>query len=135
VTVASPCVTEIPSIVLEGEIDPGTVIALQRRINVMLDAGQRRIVVDLSAVTILGGATVGLFCGAVRCLTRRGATLAIVGSPPRVHRVLDMAAIDGVKLHRSESAALIGRLDDPSRGASRAVLFSSLDPERGATGA
>jgi anti-anti-sigma factor len=136
VTFASPRVTEIPSIVLEGEIDPGMVIALQRRIVEAINAGQRRVVVDLSAVTVLlGGATIDLLCGALRWLTRRGATLAIVGSPPRVHRVLDMAAIDGVKLHRSESAALIGRLDDPSRGASRAVLFSSLDPERGATGA
>jgi hypothetical protein len=42
VTFASPCVTEIPSIVLEGEIGPGTVIALQRRIVEALNTGQRR---------------------------------------------------------------------------------------------
>jgi anti-sigma B factor antagonist len=116
VTFASPCVTEIPSIVLEGEIDPGAVIALQRRISVLLDGGQRRIVVDLSAVTVLGGATIDLFCGALRWLTRRGAALAIVGAPPHVHRVLDMSAIDGVELHPSESAALSGALATP-RGA------------------
>ena len=103
-TFASPCVTEIPSIVLEGEIDPGTVIALQRRVVEALDAGQRRVVVDLSAVTVLGGATVDLLCGALRWLTRRGATLAIVGGPPRVHRVLELCAIDGVELHQSVSA-------------------------------
>jgi len=115
VTFASPCVTEIPSIVLEGEIDPGAVIALQRRIVEALDAGQRRVVLDLSAVTVLGGATIDLLCGALRWLTRRGATLAIVGGPPRVHRVLELCAIDGVKLHQSESAALVGRCGEATR--------------------
>lgn len=104
-TFALPCVTEIPSIVLEGKIDPGAVIALQRRIVEALDAGQRRVVVDLSAVTVLGGATIDLLCGALRWLTRRGATLAIVGGPPRVHRVLELCSIDGVELHQSVSAA------------------------------
>ena len=79
-TFESPWVTEIPSIVLEGEIDPGMVIALQRRIVEAINAGQRRVVVDLSAVTVLlGGATIDLLCGALRWLTCRGATLAIVG--------------------------------------------------------
>jgi anti-anti-sigma factor len=105
VTFALPCVTEIPSIVLEGKIDPGAVIALQRRIVEALDAGQRRVVVDLSAVTVLGGGTIDLLCGALRWLTRRGATLAIVGGPPRVHRMLELCAIDGVELHQSVSAA------------------------------
>jgi anti-anti-sigma factor len=105
VTFALPCVTEIPSIVLEGKIDPGGVIALQRRIVEALEAGQRRVVVDLSAVTVLGGATIDLLCGALRRLTRRGATLAIVGGPPRVHRMLELCAIDGVELHQSVSAA------------------------------
>jgi anti-sigma B factor antagonist len=113
VTFASPCVTEIPSIVLEGEIDPGAVIALQRRIVEALDAGQRRVVVDLSAVTVLGGATIDLLCGALRSLTRRRATLAIVGGPPRVHRVLELCAIDGVELHQSVSAARPAALATP----------------------
>jgi anti-sigma B factor antagonist len=116
VTCASPRVTGIPSIVLEGEIDPGAVIALQRRIVEAVNAGQRRVVVDLSAVTVLGGATIDLLCGALRWLTRRGATLAIVGGPPRVHRVLELCAIDGVELHQSVSAARPAALATP-RGA------------------
>jgi anti-sigma B factor antagonist len=116
VTFESPWVTEIPSIVLEGEIDPGAVIALQRRIVEALDAGQRRVVVDLSAVTVLGGATIDLLCGALRWLTRRGATLAIVGGSPRLHRVLELCAIDGVELHQSVSAARPAAVATP-RGA------------------
>ena len=105
--------SDCPSIVLEGEIDPGAVIALQRRIVEALNVGQRRVVVDLSAVTVLGGATVDLLCGALRWLTRRGATLAIAGGPPRVHRVLELCAIDGVALHQSVSAARPAALATP----------------------
>jgi anti-anti-sigma factor len=105
VTFAPPCVTEIPSIVLEGEIDPRMVIELQRRVVEALDAGQRRVVVDFSAVTVRGGATSHLLCGALRRLTGRGATLAIVGGSPRVHCVLELGAIDGVELHETVSAA------------------------------
>jgi anti-anti-sigma factor len=105
VTFASPCVTEIPSIVLEGEIDPRMVIALQGRVVEALNAGQRRVVVDLIAVTVLGGATLDLLCAALRRLTHRGATLAFVGGSPRVHCALELFAIDGVELHQSASAA------------------------------
>ena len=114
-TFESAYVTEIPSIVLEGEIDPGAVIALQRRIVEALNVGQRHVVVDLSAVTVLGGATIDLFCGALRWLTRRGATLAIIGGPPRAQRVLELCAIDGVEQHPSVSAALSVRLGDATR--------------------
>jgi anti-anti-sigma factor len=99
VTIASPSVTEIPSIVLEGEIDPGAVIAIQRRVVEALDAGQRRVVVGSTPVTVLGGATVDLLCGALRWLTRRGTTIAIAGGRPQVRRVLERCAIDGVELH------------------------------------
>jgi anti-anti-sigma factor len=113
VTFASPCVTEIPSIVLEGEIDPRMVIALQRRVVEALNAGQRRVVVDLSAVTVLGGATIDLLCGALRRMTRRGATLAFVGGSPRVDCVLVLFAIDGVELHQTASAARPAALATP----------------------
>jgi anti-anti-sigma factor len=117
VTCASPGVTEIPSIVLEGEIDPGAVIALQRRIVEAINAGRRRVVVDLSAVTPLGGATIDQLCGAWRWLTRSGATLAIVGGPPRVHRVLELCATDGGELHQSVSAAWPAAADATRRTA------------------
>jgi hypothetical protein len=62
VTFASPCVTEIPSIVLEGEIDPGAVM------------------------------------------------------PPRVRRVLELCAIDGVELHQSVTAARPAAVATPRGG-------------------
>ena len=41
------------TLVIEGEIDPGAVIALQRQISGALDSGQRRIVIDPSALTLM----------------------------------------------------------------------------------
>jgi anti-anti-sigma factor len=75
-------------IALAGEIDPGMVIALHRRIDRALDAGASYVVLDLGAVTVLGGQTVSVLCGALRRLARRGATISIAGSPPHVQRVL-----------------------------------------------
>jgi len=62
----------LDSLDLEGEIRPRAVIAMQRRIAEALSVDPRRVVVDLSAVTVLGRATIELFCAALRWLTRRG---------------------------------------------------------------
>jgi ABC-type transporter Mla MlaB component len=115
VTFESPWVTEIPSIVLEGEIDPGAVIALQRRIVEALNAGQRRVVVDLSAVTVLGGAPIDLLCGALRWLTCRGATLAIVGgAATRASRARTVRDRWGRAVPERERRP-VGRLGDATR--------------------
>jgi anti-anti-sigma regulatory factor len=106
VTYMLPRVTEVSTVVLEGEIDPAAVLALQRRLGAALHAGQRRIVVDLGAVTVLGAQTVSRFCAMLRRLTGGGATVAIVGAPVLVRRVLELWAIDGLELYPSVSAAL-----------------------------
>ena len=57
---------------LGGAIDPWMLIALHRRITDALDAGDDRVVLDLSAVTVLGGVTVGVLCGVLRRLALGG---------------------------------------------------------------
>jgi anti-anti-sigma factor len=99
-------VTEISTVVLEGEIDPATLLALQRQVSDALRVGQRRVVVDLRAVTVPGAQTVSLLYAVLHRLNRRGARLAIVGAPASVGRVLELCAIDGLELHPSVSAAL-----------------------------
>ena len=86
-TFESPCATETGLLSLQGEIGPGAVIALRRQMSAMLDAGQPRIVVDLSAVTVLGGPTLSLLGGVLRLANRRG-QIEIAGGPPRVHQLL-----------------------------------------------
>jgi anti-anti-sigma factor len=99
-------------IALKGEVDPGTVIALQRTINRALDSGRGRVVIDLGAVSGVGTQTLSLFCGALRRL-KSGAVLVIVGADPRVRRVLEVCAIDGLALYPTINAALASA-DDPA---------------------
>jgi anti-anti-sigma factor len=104
-TLTRPGVNEVWVIALEGEVDPGKVIALQRKINRALDSGRGRVIIDLGAVRSVGAQTLSLFCGALRRLNR-GAALAIVGADPRVRRVLEGCAIDGLALYPTINAAL-----------------------------
>jgi anti-anti-sigma factor len=97
-------VSEVWVIALEGKVDPGTVIALQRKINRALDSGSGGVVIDLGAVSV-GAQTLSLFCGALRRL-RGGAVLAIVGADPRVRRVLELCAIDQLALYPTINDAL-----------------------------
>jgi len=92
---------------LGGAIDPWMVIALHRRITGALDAGADRVVLDLTAVTVLAGQTVGLLCGVLRRLARRGARLAVAGGPAHVQRALELCAIDRLERYPTGDAALI----------------------------
>ena len=104
-TFTGPEVSEVWVIALEGEVDPGMVIALQRKINRALDSGSGGVVIDLGAVSGVGAQTLSLFCGALRRL-KGGAGLAIVGADPRVRRVLELCAIDRLALYPTISDAL-----------------------------
>jgi anti-anti-sigma regulatory factor len=99
VTYSTARVTEVSTIVLEGEIGPAMVIAMHRQVCDALPGGRRQVVVDLRAVTVLGGQTASSFCAVLRRLTHRGATLDIVGAPAPVARVLELSAIPGLEIH------------------------------------
>ncbi len=64
-----------------GREQPGMVIAPQHRMDRVLDAGDRRAVLDLGEVTVLGGQAVSVHCGALHHLARRGATIASAATP------------------------------------------------------
>jgi anti-sigma B factor antagonist len=100
-------------IALAGEIDPAMVIALHRRIDRALDAGDSRVVLDLGGVTVLGGQTVSVLCTALCRLARRGAAIAIAGSPAHLKRVLERLAIDRLEHYSSAEAALLAALLNP----------------------
>jgi anti-anti-sigma regulatory factor len=106
---------EVQTLAVKGEIDPGTVDALQRRTSDALDAGYRRIAIDLSAVTLVLGVQTSLMLGgALRRLTSRTATLAIVAGPPAVRRVLELCAIDGIAFYPDLDAAMSALTPHPA---------------------
>jgi anti-anti-sigma factor len=132
-TFSFPRAAEIATVVLEGEIGPAVVVALQRQVDAAFDAGQRRIVVDLRAVTVLDAQTVSMFCAALRRLKRSGATLAIVGVPSPVGRVLELCAIAGLELQPSAGAHVFaferstGAHASPRWRDARTALLSVID--------
>lgn len=95
-TCRTPRVTEIAIVVVADRVDPPSVTALQRRIALAVAVG-RAVVVDLRAVSDLGGHGMDLLLDALRDVIRGGATLAIAGGRP---------AIDGIESHPSLGAAL-----------------------------
>jgi len=105
-TYTLPQVTDASIIALEGEIGPAAVIALQRRIIRALDSRHPRIVVDVTGATGPGGATLQLFCGALRFVSRCGATLALAGCPAEMRRAIDLCGLRGVEFHPTVHAAL-----------------------------
>jgi anti-anti-sigma regulatory factor len=99
-------------IALEGELDPGMMIALQPKINGALNGRRGRVVIDLGPVTDVGAQTLSLFGSALRRLNRSTA-LAIVGANPGVPSVLERCAIDGFALYLTVNATLAARDDRP----------------------
>lgn len=87
-----------PTIALEGHVDGEKVEALERRLADVVSRGQTRIVLDLSAVTLLNVPTLSSFCRVLRQAGRAGATLAVAGGPPHARRTIAVCAIDGVEL-------------------------------------
>ena len=80
-------VAEVPTVVLDGEIDPRELTAFEPTVCAALDAGQQRVVVNLHTVSVLGAPALSLFCATLRRLAGRGAALTIVGAPEPVERV------------------------------------------------
>jgi anti-anti-sigma regulatory factor len=96
-------------IALEGRVDPEEICMLERRIAGALADGHRRIVVDLTAVTLLVLPALSPFCRVLRHATRDGATVAIVGGHPHVRRTIELRAIWGVELRPTESAKTLSQ--------------------------
>jgi anti-anti-sigma regulatory factor len=125
-----PHLTGAVVIPLEGEVGPAAVIALQRRVARALAGGQRRVIVDLGAVSGLGGQTLSLFCGVLRYLSRRGATLAIAGGPAGVRRLAARCDLGGVELHPTIDAAL-GAVTAQAHLGARGVAGGGRPPPAG----
>ena len=89
-----------PTIAIEGQVDDETVEALQRRLAEALTRGHARIVLDLSAVTLMSVPTLSSFCRVLRQAGRAGAMLAVAGGPPHARRTIAVCAFDGVELQQ-----------------------------------
>lgn len=86
-------------VLVDGELDLMTVVALQRQIAQRGDDARRGgVTVDLGAVTVRGTHGVSLLCGALRRLTREGARITVVGATPYLRKALELCQVHGLEL-------------------------------------
>ena len=101
--VAPAAATATPSearyvVALEGHVDPEAIRDLQRRVATAIARGHNRLVIDLSAVTLLVLPALSPFCRLLRDGARDGVRFTMVGGHRHVRRTVELCAIDGVEL-------------------------------------
>jgi len=98
-------------LVASGEIDYAASPQLRERIAEHVDAGRRRLVLDLSTVTFIDSTAIGVLMGVVLRLRELGdGSLALVCADEnrRVLRIFEIAGIDGlIDVHSSREEALL----------------------------
>ena len=81
-----------PAVVLavSGEVDIATWPKLVRQLHTLMDAGERQVVVDMSAVELIDASGIGALVGAA-CIARdAGGTIALARPSRAVLRLLDI---------------------------------------------
>jgi len=81
---------------LSGEVDLYTAPELKERLGRAIDAGKHRIVVDLSATTLIDSTALGVLVGGVKRLRPEGGAIAIVCDEPNVRKVFEITGLDRV---------------------------------------
>ncbi|MFI4946020.1 MAG: STAS domain-containing protein [Burkholderiales bacterium] len=72
-----------------------------------VEAGARKLVIDLGAVSYLDSASIGCLMDVHRLLQEKGGTLRLSGLQPRVETMISMTGVHKiVPLHRDEEGAL-----------------------------
>jgi anti-sigma B factor antagonist len=97
-------------LVVGGEIDFAASPKLKRSMAEHIDAGARRLILDLSTVTFIDSTAIGVLVGAVMRLHQLGGgSLAVVCSEDneRVLQIFEIAGVDSlIALYRSREQAL-----------------------------
>lgn len=101
---------DVAVVIAGGEIDYAASPQLKARIAEHVDAGRRRLVLDLSTVTFIDSTAIGVLMGAVMKLDELGGgSVAIVCAEEnkRVLRIFEIAGIDSlIDLHGSREQAI-----------------------------
>lgn len=90
-----------------GELDFDVAPAFKRSLISSIDAGDRQLVIDLSAVTFIDSTAIGVLVGAVKRLTALGGSLGVVCDNDDVRGIFEAVGIENViQLHRCDADAL-----------------------------
>lgn len=93
----------------EGDIDFSHAAEFKNAIVGALDDGHEQLVIDLTAVTHVDSAALGVLVGAVKRLQGRG-RVSVVSSSPDLRRVLEVTGLDEVLALSATRAEAVARL-------------------------
>jgi anti-sigma B factor antagonist len=83
-------------IAVSGEIDLFTAPEFKQRVAAPIDAGRRRVIVDLTDTAFIDSSSLGVLIGAHRRLRRNGGTLVIVCSHEAILKTFRITGLDTV---------------------------------------
>jgi anti-sigma B factor antagonist len=91
-------VSDLPSatVVLDGEIDIATAPAIRRCLMAAISGGDARLAVDMSGVTFIGAAGIGVLVAAANRAREAGGSLSLLAPSPQVRWLLDVLHLDGI---------------------------------------
>jgi anti-sigma B factor antagonist len=91
-------VSDPPSatVVLDGEIDIATAPAIRRLLLAAISGGDVHLAVDVSGVTFIGAAGIGVLVAAANRARRAGGGLSLLAPSPQVRWLLDVLHLDAI---------------------------------------
>jgi len=99
---------------LGGEVDLYTAPEFKERMVELIDAGKKRIVVDLSEATFIDSTTLGVLVGGVKRLRPTGGSMALVCTDQNITKIFEITGLDRVfPIHATREEAL-GSLSSPA---------------------
>jgi anti-sigma B factor antagonist len=97
------------AIVLTGEVDLYTAPRFKDELVRAVEAGSRRVVVDLTDTTFIDSTTLGVLVGGLRRLRPDGGDLALVITDRNIRKVFEITGLDRVfAIHETRDEALAG---------------------------
>jgi anti-sigma B factor antagonist len=84
------------TVVLNGEIDVATAPAIRRFLMAAISGGDVRMAVDMSGVTFIGAAGIGVLVAAANRAREAGGGLSLLAPSRHVRWLLDVLHLDGI---------------------------------------
>jgi anti-sigma B factor antagonist len=81
---------------VSGEVDFDAAPQFKRQITSRIDAGERRIVVDLSCVTFIDSTAIGVLIAAIRRLEAAGGSLSLACANDEVRGIFEAVGLENV---------------------------------------
>lgn len=84
------------TVVLDGEIDIATAPAIRRVLMAAISGGNAHLAVDMSGVTFIGAAGIGVLVDAASRAREAGGSLSLLAPSPQVRWLLDVLHLDAI---------------------------------------